>query len=105
MAWIASFSPSALLSADDGPFYLDFRDFSLSPSEPLNAYYTHSPSFGIGFRDKALEAGVDCRLRYAGREDDVYSDWQQFLIAKLTGHPGDSDATRVVGRKLAHKSG
>jgi hypothetical protein len=83
--WIEASSPAALLSADDGPFFLDYRGFSPTPCEPLDAYYTHSPGFGVGFQKLAEAAGVECRLRYAGAEDNRYPGWLPFLVAQLTG--------------------
>lgn len=84
LPWINRYSPAALLTKEDGPFFLDYRDFNLLPSEPADAYFTHSPGFGLGFAGKARAAGVDCRLRYAGHEDERFGDWVAFLISHLT---------------------
>ena len=84
MPWIESYSPSALLDHETVPIYLDYIDFSLVPSEPLDSYFVHSPRFGIGFAEKAARAGVECHLRYAGVEDPHYDGWKTFLIEKLS---------------------
>lgn len=84
VGWLSEYSPAALLSADDPPVFLDYLDFSLTPNEPLAAYYTHSPGFGIGFSRRAASIGAECHLRYAGREDARFTGWKDFLIHTLT---------------------
>jgi acetyl esterase/lipase len=85
LPWLSSYSPSALLSSDDPPLFLDYLDFSLTPNEPLEAYYAHSPGFGIGFSHRAASVGAECHLRYAGQEDARFTGWKSFLIQTLTG--------------------
>ena len=82
--WIERYSPSALLSSDDPPIFLDYLDFSLTPNEPLGAYYTHSPGFGVGFAQRAKEIGAECHVGFAGHRDLIYPDWRTFLIHMLT---------------------
>jgi acetyl esterase/lipase len=94
LSWINRYSPAALLTEDDGPFFLDYRDFNLAPSEPADAYFTHSPGFGLGFAGKARAAGVDCRLRYAGREDERFGGWVDFLIFHLNHDAGSGRASQ-----------
>lgn len=81
--WIAEYSPAAMLQRDTPAIFMDFLQLSLTPSEPLDAYYTHSPGFGVGLLDCARAVGAECYLRYDGHEDSQFKDWQQFLIAKL----------------------
>ena len=84
LKWIAEYSPSALLATGKGPpIFLDYLDFGLTPCEPLGAYYTHSPRFGVGFIQRCREVGRECYLRYDGREDSRYASWQAFLLARL----------------------
>jgi hypothetical protein len=64
--------------------FLDYRNFSLTPFEPLDGYYTHSPRFGIGFQYLARQVGAECYLHYEGHDAERFHDWQQFLITKLT---------------------
>ena len=84
LPWIAAYSPAALLTRDAAPIFLDYLDFSLTPCEPLGAYYTHSPRFGLGFYKRAQQFHQECYLRFDGREDPRYASWQAFLRAKLT---------------------
>ena len=81
--WIAEFSPAALLAHESAPIFLDYLDFSLTPSEPLGSYYTHSPRFGIGFYGRAQQVRHECYLRFEGREEATYPSWQAFMLAKL----------------------
>lgn len=81
--WIAEYSPAELLTEDDPPMFLDYVDFTLTPTNPANSYYTHSPGFGVGYFQRAKALGVECHLRFVGLEDEAYAGWQQFLIAKL----------------------
>lgn len=70
LPWIAEYSPAELLTADNPPMFLDYHDFTLTPTEPADAYYTHSPGFGVGFlqRAKSLARGVSpAFLRPGGR--------------------------------------
>jgi acetyl esterase/lipase len=86
--WIAEYSPAAMLRRDTPAIFMDFLQLSLTPSEPLDAYYTHSPGFGVGLLAQARTVGAECSLRYDGHEDSQFQNWQQFLIAKLKGvHP------------------
>jgi acetyl esterase/lipase len=82
LPWIGAYSPAALLNRTSAPIFLDYRDFSLTPCEPIDAYYTHSPQFGIGFLKLASQVGAECYLRYEGHEAERFGDWQQFVIAK-----------------------
>lgn len=83
LPWIAEYSPAAMLRRDTPAIFMDFLQLSLTPSEPLDAYYTHSPGFGVGLMQEARRVGAECYLRYDGHEDSQFKDWQQFLIAKL----------------------
>ena len=83
LPWIEEYSPSALLTRDGPPIFLDYLDFSLTPCEPLGAYYTHSPRFGIGFAARCRSLGRECHLRYEGMEDAQDAGWQEFLLRRL----------------------
>jgi acetyl esterase/lipase len=80
---IEEFSPASLIGAHAPPIYLDYLDFTMEPSEPLDAYYVHSPRFGQGLAELAKTAGVECHLRHADKTDADYSEWKEFLIQKL----------------------
>lgn len=81
-AWFEKLSPAALLTCDDPPVFLYYGG-SLTPTEPLNSYYTHSPRFGIGFKAEADRIGVACTLVYTGMEDRPADNTLGFLIKVL----------------------
>jgi len=83
LPWIREYSPSALVQREGPPLFLDYLDFSLTPCEALDAYYTHSPRFGLGFLGRCQSVGRPCYLRYEGREDPTFASWQAFLLAEL----------------------
>jgi acetyl esterase/lipase len=73
-------SPAALVSADDPPVYLRY-DQKLDDASDSNGYHTHSPRFGIAFREVAIQAGVFCALSYPeSKEPAPEEDLVDFLI-------------------------
>lgn len=90
LPWIREYSPAALLSRSSAPIFLDYRNISLVPFEPLGGYYTHSPRFGIGFLNLARQAGAECYLHYEEHEAERFGSWHQFLIERLTKSAGRS---------------
>jgi acetyl esterase/lipase len=85
LPWIRRYSPAALVRREGPPIFLDYLDFSLTPCEALDAYFTHSPGFGVGFAAECARLGRECHLRYEGQEDARYASWQAFLLAELGG--------------------
>ncbi len=81
--WIKEYSPAALLGRGAPPIFLDYPTLGLSPAQPNQDYYNHSPRYGLEFKALADRAGDECHLHYAGGPAGRWGSWMSFLIAKL----------------------
>jgi len=81
--YFGTVSTAALLSADDCPVYLYYKQ---TPDE-LNKdhdYYVHSPGFGFGFQKLVKSRGVTSYLAWPGHKDEGFKgDVVDFIIEKL----------------------
>lgn len=81
LAWIAEYSPYALVSADDPPTYLIFNSppaLGKAQKDP-----THTSNFGVKLQEHCVELGVACQLVYPGASDVRHKTPTDYLIATL----------------------
>lgn len=81
--WINKYSPYAQASPDDPPIYLDYSNRGLEPAPGEKGWPTHSPLFGVHLKKHLDELGVECYLKYRGKDSAKYSGLEDFLIQKL----------------------
>lgn len=81
LPWIAEYSPYALVSADDPPVYLFYRDPPAMGQEQKDP--THSANFGVKLQEKLRSVGVPCELVYPGAPDVKHPRIEDYLIEKL----------------------
>jgi acetyl esterase/lipase len=84
LPWIKEYSPIELVTSDDPPVYLNYRNQKKTPmvGEP-QPDPTHSAIYGMKLADKMKAAGVEAVLAYPGHEDAKYGSMEAFLIEKL----------------------
>lgn len=81
LEWIAEYSPYALISRDDPPLYLSYRDtpaLGVPQKDP-----THTANFGVKFQEQCRANGVDCEFVYPGAPGVRHADIKEYLIAML----------------------
>ena len=64
LPWIAEYSPYALVTADDPPVYLSYKDPPALGHDQKDP--THTANFGVKLQEKMKEVGVPCELAYDG---------------------------------------
>jgi hypothetical protein len=80
-AWIAEYSPYALVTAGDAPVYLFFNN-APALGQPAKDP-THSANFGVKLQEHMKEKGVPCELMYPGATEAKHATVAEYLIAKL----------------------
>jgi acetyl esterase/lipase len=81
LPWIAEYSPYALVTADDPPIYLIYRDppaLGQNEKDP-----THTANFGVKLQEKLRGVGVACELVYPGAPEEKHRQVQDYLLEKL----------------------
>lgn len=81
LPWIKEYSPYELVTADDPPIYLYFKDppaMGQAQKDP-----THSANFGVKLQEKCRSLGVPCELVYTGASDVKHKNTTEYLIATL----------------------
>jgi acetyl esterase/lipase len=81
LPWIAEYSPYALVTSDDPPIYLFYREAPGLGKEQKDP--THTSNFGVKLQEHARANGVECELVYPGAPDIKHPEVQDYLIAKL----------------------
>ncbi|NLW50701.1 MAG: alpha/beta hydrolase [Candidatus Brocadiaceae bacterium] len=87
LPWIAEYSPWALVSADDPPVYLSYRNPPALGQEEKDP--THTANFGVKLQERCREMGTDCELAYPGATGATHKSPTDYLIAILKA-PADS---------------
>ncbi|QDV23521.1 sulfatase-like hydrolase/transferase [Aureliella helgolandensis] len=80
-AWIAEYSPYALVSADDPPACLFFSNPPAMGQDQKDP--THTANFGIGLQRHCAEFDVECDVVYPGAAGVKYKTPTDFHIAIL----------------------
>lgn len=83
-AWIAEYSPYALVSADDPPVYLYYSappGLGQPQKDP-----THTSNFGVKLQEHCQSVGVKCELFYPDASGVTHSSVQDYLLAMLKPH-------------------
>ncbi len=81
LPWIATYSPYALVTADDPPIYLYYSAPPALGQEQKDP--THTSNFGVKLQERCRTAGVPCELVYPGAPDVRHANVQAFLVATL----------------------
>ena len=82
LPWIAEYSPYSLVSADDPPVYLLYRNapaLGKNQNDP-----THTANFGVKLQERCKELGVACEFVYPGASDVKHKSPTDYLITMLT---------------------
>ncbi|MGE9290304.1 MAG: GDSL-type esterase/lipase family protein [Puniceicoccales bacterium] len=79
--WIAEYSPYELVTSDDPPVYLFYRDTPKKGEEKKDA--THSANYGALLSEKLDELGVEYEFVHGGVESPRYESINQYLIEVL----------------------
>lgn len=83
LPWIREYSPYELVTRDDPPVALFFRDPPAMGKPQKDA--THSANFGVGLKEKCDKVGVDCSLTHGGAANPRYAKEIDFIAAVLKG--------------------
>lgn len=81
MAWIQEYSPYELVTKDDPPVYLFYKndpDIGGNPKDP-----THSANYGVFLKEKADKLGLKCELVHKGVNDPKHKNTVAYLIDML----------------------
>lgn len=84
LPWIAEYSPYALVSADDPPVLLFYRNIPAIGQDQKDP--THTANFGVKLEERCREVGARCELIHGG-----------------TPKPPDFDARRYIKNWLVEK--
>ncbi|WPJ96689.1 alpha/beta hydrolase [Coraliomargarita algicola] len=79
--WIAEYSPYELLTPDDPPVYLFYRNTPEKGKAIKDA--THSANYGAILSEKLEALGMDYEFVHAGSQAPRYASMEQFLIDTL----------------------
>lgn len=80
---IAEYSPYALVTADDPPVYLFYKEAPALGQEQKDP--THTSNFGVKLHERMKAVGVPCELAYPGAPDVKSATVTEALIANLKG--------------------
>ena len=83
LPWIAKYSPYALVSADDPPLLLYYKNAPVPPGQPVKDT-SHTANYGVKFAEHCREVGLDCLFIHpdvAGFQDHSV---EKYLIQKLS---------------------
>ena len=80
-SWIDEYSPYALVSDDDPPVYLSYKNAPAMGQTQKDP--THTANFGVGLQEHCQKMGVACDVFYPGATDTVHLNPTDFLIANL----------------------
>lgn len=83
LPWIAKYSPYALVTPDDPPVFLIYKNTPNIGKEQSNA--THSSNFGIKLYERCKEAGVPVIFVHRSTPENERMTIKDFLLSKLKG--------------------
>jgi acetyl esterase/lipase len=81
LAWIAEYSPYALVTADDPPIYLYYSGPPALGQDQKDP--THTSNFGVKLQEHCRSVGVACELYYPGAPGAQHTNTTSYLIEKL----------------------
>lgn len=81
LPWIAEYSPYALVTSDDPPIHLWYRNGPAVGENQKDP--THSANFGVKLKERLDEKGVRCELVHADTQNAEHKSGVEFLIALL----------------------
>lgn len=81
LKWIKLYSPYELVSRDDPPVYLAYRDTPALGQPQKDP--THTVNYGVKLQEHCKANGTECELNYPGAPEVKHKSIAAFLIAKL----------------------
>ncbi len=81
LPWIAEYSPYALVTKDDPPVALFFKDGPALGQKQKDP--THTANFGVKLQEHCKEFGVPCELVYSGAPDVKHATALAYLLETL----------------------
>ncbi|HRZ84190.1 MAG TPA: alpha/beta hydrolase fold domain-containing protein, partial [Candidatus Hydrogenedentes bacterium] len=81
LPWIRSYSPYELVSPDDPPLYLSYREAPALGQHQKDP--THTSNYGVKFQERCRGAGVSCEFFYPGAPGARHGSCAEFLIGTL----------------------
>jgi len=81
LPWIRQYSPYELVSPDDPPLYLSYREAPALGKNQKDP--THTSNYGVKFQERCRGAGVACEFFYPGAPGARHADIAAFLIETL----------------------
>lgn len=81
LAWIAEYSPYALVTPDDPPVYIYYSNQPALGQKHEDP--THAANFGVKLQEKCKSLGIECELAFKGIPNAKYPSAEEYLIAKL----------------------
>ena len=81
LKWIKMYSPYELVSKDDPPVYLLYKDAPAIGQPQKDP--THTSNYGVKLQEHCREIGTECELNYTGAPDVKHKSIAEFLIATL----------------------
>lgn len=87
LPWIAEYSPYALVSQDDPPLFLYYRNSPVPAGQPVKDT-SHTANYGVKFADHCKEVGVDCLFVHPEVEGFKDHSVEKYLIQKLSPSAG-----------------
>jgi len=92
LPWIKQYSPYALVSADDPPVFLYYRNAPGVGEYQANP--NHSANFGVKLYEHCQEVGAPCELIHGGMPRDQRLTVRDYLMKKLGPEGNGSKATQ-----------
>jgi acetyl esterase/lipase len=80
-AWIAEYSPYALVTRDDPPIYMNYSTAPAIGQDQKDP--THTANFGVKLQEHCVANGVLCELRYPKAENAPHASSKDYLIERL----------------------
>lgn len=81
LKWIKMYSPYELVSKDDPPVYLLYKDAPAIGQPQKDP--THTSNYGVKLQEHCREIGTECELNYTGAPDVTHKSISEFLITTL----------------------
>ena len=81
LKWIKMYSPYELVSKDDPPVYLLYKDAPAIGQPQKDP--THTANYGVKLQEHCHEIGTECELNYNGAPNVTHKSIAEFLIETL----------------------
>ena len=81
LKWIKMYSPYELVSKDDPPVYLLYKDAPAIGQDQKDP--THTSNYGVKLQEHCREIGTECELNFTGAPDVKHKSIAEFLITTL----------------------